>query len=779
MPTVNKIPWETYYQTLCQIYEEEGTVNIPYNASYKKNGLAIGRWVRTQRRRYAIGKMSQDRINKLERLGFVWNGNEIVKQRLKEQWDNIFALAEAYYKEKGNLRIPRHYVIDDFDVGNWLTNLKGSYRGNNRRHLTEYQISKLESIGIEWDFDFFDDLWNQMYNCAECYFANYGDIFIPQGFYYEGNPLGNWIHDQTQLYKKGKLSQDRIDKLNKLGIRWYPQQDKWTTYYKYAKKYYKEIGNLDVPNNFEIDGISLGRWISVQRQAYNGRQDTILTDKQIKKLEAIGMVWKGDANTQTSFWEQIIYYYLAKAFPSTISRYNEIGFELDIYIPELKVAIEYDGYYWHKDKQEKDNCKDVQCKKKGVTLIRIRESLLPSTQYAKCYILPDNSIDSFQKTIVQVLDENFHIHPSINIKRDSFEVVKNYKLQVTSPWYKAFLEAKRYYEDNGNLIVHKGFVTSSGLSLDSWIKNQRQRKKGNHKPLSLEQITLLESIGMVWDPYALSWEIGYSYARMYYEEFNNLLVPQEFVYKEFALGKWINGQRIHRKEYLINKPERIIKLEGIGMVWNAKETLWEEGFMFAKEYYENNGNLLVPSDYRTSDGFCLGIWIQCQRKMGKEERLYDKDSRIERLNTIGMIWDVDDYYWNRNLNAARQYFQDNGNLLIPSNYIVDGILLGQWISNLRNIIKKKNSRLTKERIQQLEEIKMVWNVLDYSWDTHYSLVCEYYEEYGTVDMPRNTFYKNVDLGTWLRNLRIAKKKGRKTYLTDERILLMEKLGMKW
>ena len=778
MPTT-KTTWNNYYQTLCQIYEEEGTVNIAYNASYSKNGLAIGRWVRRQRNLYSIGKMQKERKQKLERLGFEWDGRIVKQKALKEQWDKIFALAESYFKENGNLRMPRYYVIDGIDVGTWLSNLKCGYKGKNRRKLTEYQISKLESIGIEWDYDYLDDLWNKMYNCASSYYAAYGNIFIPQGYEFEGLPLGSWIHDQTQLYKKGKLSQDRIDKLNKLGVRWNPQKDKWNTYYKYAKKYYKEIGNLVVPNDFEVDGLSLGRWISVQRQAYNGRQDTILTKEQIEKLEAIGMVWKGDANTQTSFWEQIIYYYIVKEYPSAINRYKELGFELDIYIPELKVAFEYDGYYWHKDKQEKDNFKDLQCKQNGITLIRIRENLLPKTSHSRCYLLQDSTIETFQKTLIKVFAECLQVYPTIDIKKDSFDVVKGYKLQATSPWYKAFLEAKKYYNENGNLLVPKGFVTSSGLDLGSWVKNQRQKKKGNTKPLSLEQITLLDSIGMVWDPHALSWEIGYSYAKMYYEEFHHLLVSQDIEYKGFKLGKWINGQRIHRNEYYINNSERIVKLDKIGMVWNAKEAAWEEGFIYAKEYNKSNGNLLVPTDYVTPDGFKLGLWIQSQRKMNKDERLYDKDSRICRLNTIGMIWDVDEYYWNRNINAARQYYQDNGDLLIPINYVVNGILLGQWISNLRNIIKKKKSQLTKERIQELDEIKMVWNVLDYSWDMHYLLACDYYKEYGTLKMPRNTIYKNVDLGTWLKNLKTAKKKGRKTYLTDERISLMEKIGMEW
>lgn len=769
-----RIPWDVYYQTLCQIYEENGTVNISYSTSFCKNGLAIGRWIRRQRNVYSIGKMKSDRIVKLEKLGFVWNGNGIKYKILKEKWDKIFALAEAYYIKNGNLRIPRNYVIEGVDVGIWLTNLKGGYRGKNKRHLSEYQISKLESIGIEWDYDYLEDLWNKMYHCSKKYFAIYGNIHVPQGYNYEELPLGNWIHDQTQLYTKGKLSQDRIDKLNKLGIRWKPQQDKWITYYKYAKQYFKEIGNLDVPYDFEIDGISLGRWIGVQRQAYRGRQDTCLTKEQIKKLDAIGMLWESNSSTQTSFGEQIIYYYIARLYPSATNRYKDLGCELDIYIPDLNIAIEYDGYYWHKDKQESDNLKDSLCKENGITLIRIREHLLPKTTYAQCYILQDNTIDSFQQTLGQMLEECLHVHPYIDIKRDGFEVVKCYKTQSTSPWYKAFLEAKNYFEKNGNLVVPNGHTTSSGLSLASWIKNQRQRRNGNTKPLSLEQISLLDSIGMVWNPYESSWEKGYSYAKMYYEEFYNLSVPQSCVYKGFALGKWINGQRVNRKNYYKTKPERISKLEQIGMIWDAKESSWETGFMHAKEYFNNKGNLLVPSDYRTKDGFCLGAWIQSQRKLKIIRRLYDVQPKIDKLDTIGMVWVAADKHWTECFNIAKSYFEKYGNLLVPQNFVYKEFRLGHWINRLRT-----SKTLNNEKRKQLESIGMVWNVLDYSWNMHYSLICEFYEEFGTINIPRNTIYKNVDIGTWLKNLKTARKKGRKKYLTDERISLMDKIGMKW
>ena len=58
------------------------------------------------------------------------------------------------------------------------------------------------------------------------------------------------------------------------------------------------------------------------------------------------------------------------------------GYEVDIYIPELKIGIEYDGVYWHQDKLEKDKEKNAGLSP-SVLLIRIREEVAsPSAPYA-------------------------------------------------------------------------------------------------------------------------------------------------------------------------------------------------------------------------------------------------------------------------------------------------------------------------------------------------------------------------------------------------------------
>lgn len=84
-----------------------------------------------------------------------------------------------------------------------------------------------------------------------------------------------------------------------------------------------------------------------------------------------------NSGRQTSFAEQAVYFYIKKLFNDAISRYTDIfsnGMELDVYIPSIKLAIEYDGEAWHKpDKAEREKEKYRICKQNGIKLLRLKE----------------------------------------------------------------------------------------------------------------------------------------------------------------------------------------------------------------------------------------------------------------------------------------------------------------------------------------------------------------------------------------------------------------------
>ncbi|PLS19264.1 hypothetical protein CVD28_02300 [Bacillus sp. M6-12] len=105
---------------------------------------------------------------------------------------------------------------------------------------------------------------------------------------------------------------------------------------------------------------------------------------------------------QTSFPEQVIYFYLKQYFPDAINRYKdkEHPYELDIFIPSLKLGIEYDGDAYHKD-LTKDITKNLYFKEKMIDLVRIREKKCPilTDNNSVIYILPDKK----ETTLIEAL----------------------------------------------------------------------------------------------------------------------------------------------------------------------------------------------------------------------------------------------------------------------------------------------------------------------------------------------------------------------------------------
>ena len=126
------------------------------------------------------------------------------------------------------------------------------------------------------------------------------------------------------------------------------------------------------------------------------------------------------------------------------------------------------------------------------------------------------------------------------------------------------------------------------------------------------------------------------------EKKGTLLVPAGYVDESgFRLGVWISNLRAARKarpESFQVTPEHIAMLDAIGMQWDAREAKWDGAFRRAEEYRAAHGDLLVPVNYKTGDGFCLGDWIRRMRESyaAADDRL--TAAHIQKLEALGMVW---------------------------------------------------------------------------------------------------------------------------------------------
>ena len=121
----------------------------------------------------------------------------------------------------------------------------------------------------------------------------------------------------------------------------------------------------------------------------------------------------------TSFPEISVFYYVSKIYPNTIHRYKQNKFEIDIYIPDFKIGIEYDSSYYHKNKLEKENQKDQFCKDNGIRLIRLRSNELRQTILAETIWFKSEKYEDLSEGIKSLFDYlNIKYDFQINIKND-------------------------------------------------------------------------------------------------------------------------------------------------------------------------------------------------------------------------------------------------------------------------------------------------------------------------------------------------------------------------
>ena len=682
-------------------------------------------------------------------------------------------IKENYTKEDLIERLIAPTIIDLSNNFRYIkeleNNLKNRVReAQNRKVETNPREIKIKDVSFDIemeDQDFYEMLedikerlltpWEEMYGYAKIYYEHYNDLKVPQkfrtndGYTYEEDGkirLGQWINNQRQNVLE---ESERGYLLTEIGMRFGSKNSTlgWKEMYEYAKIYYEHYNNLEVPVKFRTnDGytyeekgkIRLGQWISSQRQ---------ITPQESERgylLSKIGMRFE-TRKRNTLSWEEMYEY--AKIY---YEHYN------DLEIP-YKFRTN-DGYTYEEEG-------------------KIRLGKWISSQRRK---IPQES-------------EQGHLLTEIGMR---FENKNN-----TLSWEEMYEYAKIYYEHYNNLEVPFKFMTNDGytyeedgkIRLGQWIFSQR---RGTSQ--ETERGHLLSKIGMRFENKNLSWEEMYEYAKIYYEHYNNLEVPQRFMtndgytYEEegkIRLGKWIADQRRNVPQ----ESEQGQLLTEIGMRFGTKNNTlsWEEMYEYAKIYYEYYNDLEVPTKFRTNDGYTyeengkirLGQWISSQRR-----RLSQESKKGCLLTEIGMRFENKFLSWEEMYEYAKIYYEYYNDLEVPYKfrtndgytYEEDGkIRLGQWIFKQRQNVPQKS-----EQGHLLTEIGMRFETKNnaLSWEEMYEYAKIYYEHYNNLEVPvkfrTNDGYTyeekgKIRLGQWISNQRhnISQK--------SEKIQALDEIKMNW
>ena len=305
-----------------------------------------------------------------------------------------------------------------------------------------------------------------------------------------------------------------------------------------------------------------------------------------------------------------------------------------------------------------------------------------------------------------IVNEHFRITDEV---QDCMKLFRKLNETLGASWELMYRAAKRYYELHNDLEATKRYVTEDGLSLGQWLDTQRKVRAGKAKGiLTEEQIARLDKIGMRWQAKGdQNWNRYFAAAQAYYCKHGDLLVNvRDGKFDGLDLGKWIAQLRTYKKSGIRGNyltPERIRAMDGIGMVWDVPDYLWEQNYYAAVQYHREHGNLDVPYYYTDKNGVRLGVWIANIRFAKRNEgsgRAELSEEQTDRLDELGMIWEnKNNLIWEKSYAAACRYRKKYGNLNIPVSYVTeDGCHLGRWIR------AQKRKDLNEERKRKLEAI---------------------------------------------------------------------------
>ena len=128
----------------------------------------------------------------------------------------------------------------------------------------------------------------------------------------------------------------------------------------------------------------------------------------------------------SSFPEQALFYYLSRATEAK-NRFRIEGREVDIYLPDLKTAIEYNGRFYHRNRNQQDAEKAAFLKTQGVRLICVEEGKKESTEGDKIYYQYVNASYRNLTSVIEKLLQMLGLPAvDIDIDRDRQEIYASY-----------------------------------------------------------------------------------------------------------------------------------------------------------------------------------------------------------------------------------------------------------------------------------------------------------------------------------------------------------------
>ncbi len=658
------VSWDRWFGLLKKYHAREGHSRVPQN--HTEDDQRLGNWVSTQRSNKS--RLTLDKLGKLNSLGFIWDAFE-------DSWEKYYQALYSFYSQNGHVRVPGGLMINGLNVGNWCITQRQA-----RDRLTADQISRLESIRFCWDP--FTERWESGFCALLEYIKREGNTRIPNNHQESNFKLGTWAAHQRK--NKALLSPERIARLESVGFSWDIYDDLWEENFRALERFHKREGHSQVTRDHKESGTNLGVWVSRQR-----KNKTQLTAERIDRLNTLGFVWDAYSDQWEKAYAALLKYAKREGNTLVPHRHSEDGIKLGVWAstqradkeslsPERINRLNSIGFSWdpHSHQWEKHFEALVSFKKKNGHC-RVPKGHNPSDSELEFY----HWVNRQRKHKSKLSPERINRLDSIGFSWDPHGEL----------WENGFKSLTLYHKREGSALVPLRHL-ENGFNLGIWVSSQR-KEKGK---LSVEKINRLNSLGFVWDPIGDAWEQNFESLKAFHKREGHCRVPSGHEESGLSLGRWVQHQR-ERKGKL--SAERIKRLDDLGFSWDPIGESWEKHFEALVDFKKREGHANIPT-LLVINGLFLGRWVSNQRT--DKARL--PTERINRLNSVGFVWDSLALKWENGFKALINYSKREGHTHVPHRHKEDGISLGVWVGAQR----KNKGDLSPEQIKRLNAIGFAW-----------------------------------------------------------------------
>mmetsp|Transcript_13118 Transcript_13118/g.18571 ORF Transcript_13118/g.18571 Transcript_13118/m.18571 type:complete len:456 (+) Transcript_13118:133-1500(+) len=282
--------WEETFEQLEEFVRKNGHANVT-----QEDDQRLVTWVYKQRFSYKLyqdnkpTEINEERIKKLEELGFIWD-------MFQDSWESHYDELKRYFEKEGHTNLPD---LTKSELGRWVhtqRRFEKLRQEGKASSMTDERKARLDELNFVWDAH--EAQWQSRYKELCDYQKTFGDCLVPKSWA-PNVELANWVDSQRYRHKKWKdgdadfYTVEREALLDKIGFAWNAHDAQWERRYAELEAFIEVngVGSYPTPRADR----SLNNWVRTQQKHHRNLMagaKTSLTKERIDKLNKLGFRWE-------------------------------------------------------------------------------------------------------------------------------------------------------------------------------------------------------------------------------------------------------------------------------------------------------------------------------------------------------------------------------------------------------------------------------------------------------------------------------------------------------